>query len=320
MIGKVKNEKGKLLIEGSEATKKAVSIVVESDGKSFSWIPLKVLKDEGDKLLGTVAGLPFYSAETLLEVPLSAVRSEDKEVLRRIAGEWKEVVVVLIPYGTDEIRLSFCENSTSSEGFKEVVKYCFQLFEDVKSLVKEELEEKGRGLEEKDEASFKPKDEIEKSFAEPEKDVFSSFEEEVFEEEVSEKSVDVAMTEKREKKEGTELPSFDRLEGARPTAKQASYVRDLMKKNGFAQGIIEKFLELTSREEASKMIDYLRERKKKLAIELINHVLNRGLASEGTTKFEEVKEVRDENVKEERDFSEEDFDLEEEFNEEELPW
>ena len=244
----------------------------------------------------------------MLEVPLSAVRSEDKEVLRRIAGEWKGVVVVLIPYGTDGIRLSFCEDFVSGEGFEEVVKYCFQLFEDVKP------EEKGRELEKKGEVSFEPKDELEESFVEPEKDVFSSFEEEV-----SEKSVDVEVTEKREIEESTELPSFDRSEEAKPTAKQVSYVRDLMKKNGFAQGIIEKFLELTSREEASKMIDYLRERKKKSAIELINHVLNRGLASEGTTKSE-VKEVRDENVKEERDFSEEDFDLEGGFNEEELPW
>lgn len=281
-LNKVTIKNGKLAIEGSEEVIRLLQKVTGAEGNGFDWMPLRVIFSEGERLTCAVAGVPFFSVTALLEITSELIEGEDWSLLKTLLSTCSSLVI-LVSGSDGKARLLFCENKDESpEFFRNVAVQYFQLIEGVQS--REEPDEK------------RPDGSVQKEVKR--EDVVATDEEE---------------TEKVRKEVKEEKAGF-----ARPTTRQINFVRDLMVRAGFSQGLVEKFIELMSREEASQMIDYLKSKKKSSAIELINEVVGRGLEdSEENVQSGEETDLKGKDLITENVGTEEEV---EEFDEEELPW
>lgn len=292
-LNKVTIKNGKLAIEGSEEVIRLLQKVTGAEGNGFDWMPLRVIFSEGERLICAVAGVPFFSVTALLEITPGLIEDENWHLLKTLLITHSSLVI-LVSGSDGKARLLFCENKDeSSEFFRNVAVQYFQLIEGVQSR---------EGLDDSVQKEVKREDVV------------------ATDEEETEKVRKEVKEEKAGKGVITEQPAGQpaRRDFARPTTRQINFVRDLMVRSGFSQGLVEKFIELMSREEASQMIDYLKSKKKSSAIELINEVVARGLEDSG----EKVQSGEETDLKE-KDLITENVGAEEEieeFDEEELPW
>lgn len=104
------------------------------------------------------------------------------------------------------------------------------------------------------------------------------------------------------------------------TERQKAYLQDVMKKAGFSPGIVESFLEVVSKEEASSLIDIIKADKISEAVKFVSDVIRSRkldryeasfpLEEEGDVVTEEEKRVGDaEELTDSWDFSEDAEDL-----------
>ena len=246
-----------------------------------------------------MAGFPFYSIDAFFEIEHDMIEGDwnlMEYLLRTLSN-----LAILVPGDSNKIKILFCESKGGDpESIRMIANQYFQLIgknqtgEKPSNSVREEI---------KEESKHEDVAVVEKE--EPKKE-----EKEIKEEKAVENNeeVDVEQPVRQSVKQ----------DFVKPTTKQINFVRDLMVRSGFSQGLVEKFIELMSREEASQMIDYLKSKKKSSAIELINEVVGRGLEdSEENVQSGEETDLKGKDLITENVGAEEEI---EEFDEEELPW
>lgn len=263
-------------------------ITSEGGEEGFRWVPVRVLKVWKKKLIGTIAGISWFSRDTLVEVELS-----ERKLFRKVDS------VVVLPDESEGVKVLFFEFKPSDVGFfKDVVDFYFSFVEG--KVEKERKEERKKEIEE---FQKEFQEEFERQLVQ--RQVQQQVQHQVQQQEQVQQQDEIFWEEEGDKAGRVGVRRVDLVE--RPTEKQINYVRDLMARAGFSQALVERFISLMSREEASNMIELLKERKKSSAIELVNVVIGKR-GDQG----EDQGSVVDSDVAFEES--------EAEFDEEEIPW